>query len=663
MNRLPAARRRPADDDDDGFALIYVLFVTTLVLIGTASMLTVTVGQIGPAKRSQDTAGALTAARSGIEDFVAHLNARCRTLSIQSCDWLSDAGPVTGTSNDQRYTARAVNPEDYVNDNDGVVRIVSTGTVGDVSRTLTADVSGVPSVLRFAYFSNYETLGTRFLDGYYPARTIKITDTAVAQAMGLPVGSRVTWNGTSGVQANGWTDAICDRAYYDDGQQGRAGLAALRTALDDGTDFREDGSTQSPAQQVTNDRTAVSRDVPCEVSFSKGMAFTGPVYSHDALRISYGEYGSTAGPAFAVPSGETLPALSTGWTTGSAPAAPAALYRSDTVLGGVPSVTKNGVAQPVQSLPGSITLPSTASPRTACVFTGPTGIVLSGTTAIVTSPLTSSSCVARTGSTFTVPVRRTTIQVQDATGSTITGRVPTALGVDNLTGADDVTPYSATAGDAYVQGRLTGGRLSIVTSGDVVATGDVTTTSTTATVGGEKSWTSGAAIALVATGDVRIYHPVGCATSKATTPGWCNDDATGLYATVDSGTVLNADGTLAAAHPARQYVDVRPARDVELDAAVMALQGSLRTDNANRGTARGTLTVRGGVYQNHRGAVGQLWETPAATTAARAASGYRLQIDYVSYTDAGLPYVPVLDTGNPLSSPWLVLSIATGGTP
>jgi hypothetical protein len=72
----------------------------------------------------------------------------------------------------------------------------------------------------------------------------------------------------------------------------------------------------------------------------------------------------------------------------------------------------------------------------------------------------------------------------------------------------------------------------------------------------------------------------------------------------------------------------------------------------------GKLIVTGGVYENHRGATGQEWEVAnASDTGNRSYSGYKLQIDYVSYAEAGLPYVPALRTGT-LNAPRIVISEA-----
>ena len=62
-------RVRP--DDDGGFVLPFILLVTILVLIGTATMLTVVANNAVPAKRSQDQETALAAAQAGVQAYLA----------------------------------------------------------------------------------------------------------------------------------------------------------------------------------------------------------------------------------------------------------------------------------------------------------------------------------------------------------------------------------------------------------------------------------------------------------------------------------------------------------------------------------------------------------------------------------------------------------------
>ena len=72
------------------------------------------------------------------------------------------------------------------------------------------------------------------------------------------------------------------------------------------------------------------------------------------------------------------------------------------------------------------------------------------------------------------------------------------------------------------------------------------------------------------------------------------------------------------------------------------------------------LTVSGGVYENHHGLLGEEWATPNGAT-SRAYSGFKLDINYLDYSNAGLGYVPALSGGNALD-PWQVIDISSGGT-
>ena len=289
-------------------------------------------------------------------------------------------------------------------------------------------------------------------------------------------------------------------------------------------DYAEDGTTT-----LLNATASVTRYAPCETTFTQGQSFNGPVYSRDAFYLSNGTPGATSGPAFTVPSAESLPALWTGWTPSNTPAAPSANpYRSFPILGGNPTSGSGTVSSSPfagLSLPSSIGIAAGS-----CTFTGPTRIGLSGSNALVTSPLTTnpgSACPATAaGTVYTVPVTTTTLYVQNSSSALSTSAL------NNLTGlvGTGLTYYSPSAGDAYVSGTLTSGKLSIVTDDDVIVTGDVLASnssvgsrvagdgkqpSTTDPASGEPSWAQGsAAIDLVATNDVRVYHPVSCANGQ-----------------------------------------------------------------------------------------------------------------------------------------------------
>lgn len=659
---------RRLSTDDSGFMLPFVLLITMLVLIGTATSLSVVSNNVTQARHSQDAEAALAAAEAGIQNYVATLNQHCVTSSISQCSWLStqSTSGLTGAAGSEKFCAAAQNPTGYL-DNGNDLRITSVGLVGGswaseatctagtgaTTRTLTADASGIPSALRYAYFSDYETLSGEYLNGYYPSRAILISSSAAKNALGLSSDTTVTWNGLNFTSSND----ICDALYYDDPSNPTpGGLGRYNTSAGAGDSSDQDLFTETGLLGST----AVSRDATCEVTFSDGMTFNGPVYSQDALFLSNGTPGGSSGPTFSVPAAEPLPAASSAWSSGDSPVASGSPYRSFPIIGGTPNP-----ANAVRTSPAALTLPagnSDAASGATCVYRGPTRIVLSGTTATITSPLTSGGCGSP------VNVTTTTIYVANSASSS----APSWVG-----GSGDITTYSSSAGDAYVSGSLTSGKLSVVAQHDIVVTDNLTTTSTTSTNAfGEKGWASGAAIDLVAQNNVRVYHPVSCASGSANAASgyYCRNDITGLYTTSEASAVVKDDGTLRSAHPARQYCngqgdttcgssadsscDHGDNADRTIKAAIFALNGSLLTDNYNRGCAVGNLTVTGGVYEDHRGATGQQWEIAnSSSPGTRSYSGYKLQIDYVSYAEAGLPYVPALRTGSP-NRPWIVIAEA-----
>ena len=714
LNRLNRVRTGVDGETvgDSGFALLFVLLVTMLVTLGTASMLAVVANNIGPARQSQNSEAALAAAQAGIQNYIATLNQQCISYSVQGCPWLlqtQQGSPLTGTIGTETYSTKAENSSSYLSANNGDLRLMSTGTSNGITQTLVADVSGNPSPLRYAYFSDYETVSSDFVAHYAPSGSnqIVISSDDANKALGLSSGTttKVSWAGLTDA-----TTSICDEHYYNDPVTGAAGRQQSSAGADDSA------NPSLITQTGSNTGTNLSPSIPsnCEVNFSDGMSFNGPVYSQDALLLSNGTAANSGvgGPTFNVPSCttgqtpgtatpcETIFPATTGWSTTNVPAnSTTTPYRSTALpVGGTPSP-----AGSVHISPTDLSLPNSdqnAVNSATIICTGPANITLAGS--VVTLP---SNC--STTSVDLSKVAATTVYVKASGSPGPTASTPCG----SSSYAADITAYSTTAGDACISGSLGSsatGKLSIVAAHDVIVTGNLTTTNgTTTNAFGERSISSGSALDLVANNDVLLYNPVRCNSGTAVanaavvdakdlyspTYAYCPNDITGLYnANGNNGqpgatAVVSISGgqeSLRTSHPARQYCDKSgnsypcsgtnsascdylassaigaTNAPLTIDAAVFALNGSLTTDNYNRGCALGTAQVNGGVYENHRGAVGEEWEIPNSTTVTqRAYSGYKLQINYVSYQDAQVPYVPSLQAGAP-NSPWIVLALSTG---
>ncbi|MBN9618871.1 MAG: hypothetical protein J0H43_03965, partial [Actinobacteria bacterium] len=232
---------------------------------------------------------------------------------------------------------------------------------------------------------------------------------------------------------------------------------------------------------------------------------------------------------------------------------------------------------------------------------------------------------------------------------------------------NDVTQYrvgtnsSNGPGDAYVEGSYSG-NVALLSDDGVVVTGATTRASASSNL-------------LIDTlGDVNVYNPTQCldqtsADINATQAGFCPNDLTGLYT---GG--LTSSGALLSAHPAMQYTtmtgtDGKTDGVSEVDAAIVAQgsatgsDGSLLTENYNRGSSLGTLTIKGGLYQKHRGALGEQWEQQSTSTVQPAFTAYKLAMTYVNMQTVGLPYVPAF-TGSTPTRYWNIVSCASpsGGT-
>ena len=417
-------------ETEDGFALLFVLMVTTVIMLGVTTALVTTANNVIPAKHSQDTSVASAAAEAGLQRYLAFLDATCVTFDSSVCGSINGtpySATVAGADSlgTASFTRQVLNPTTYLSD--GFLRVKSTGYSSGGSRTLTADLVGRPNPLRFTYLSGYETQGSAFLNAYYPARSIKVTTAAAVAAANnttavIAPGSVVTWNAPSTAAPNGWDDSICDKLWYDvPGTPGRSTIkSTLRATMPTGTDWAESG----------NDGTLYQ---PCETTFTTGMTFNGPVYTLDAPYLSYGVGGTvgTNGPVFKTPAAESYPPVSTGWAQNATPGWTTGPYRSFPYLGGAPSTlssTPNGPGSTIQNVTWNLALAANADPAKAaatCVYTGPTRITVTGATATIASPLTptgAGDCYTNTDATITgagvtsaqVPVSTTSIYVANA---------------------------------------------------------------------------------------------------------------------------------------------------------------------------------------------------------------------------------------------------------
>jgi type II secretory pathway pseudopilin PulG len=87
LARAGARLRRVRGGAEDGFTLIYVLAVTTMVALLVGGTLVVTTGAIVPSVKAAYSQAADAAAQSGLQAFVAYVDDNCpaSTTSVAQC--------------------------------------------------------------------------------------------------------------------------------------------------------------------------------------------------------------------------------------------------------------------------------------------------------------------------------------------------------------------------------------------------------------------------------------------------------------------------------------------------------------------------------------------------------------------------------------------------
>lgn len=285
----------------------------------------------------------------------------------------------------------------------------------------------------------------------------------------------------------------------------------------------------------------------------------------------------------------------------------------------------------------------------------------------------------------------TTTNKTTVTTTTTTPAVSSFPYMDDVTqyeiGSGGASPASSDGpGDLYVEGTNPT-TLALHAANDVFVTGTLTPT------GGlvdaqTPVQNPTAALEVVGQDDIIVYHPVSCLQKNAkdtdgvlltdpsnTTPGFCPDDATGLYS-----------GTLASGNrPDQQYVNMRPdLANLTINGAVFALGnatqsitcpepptnndgvcgGEFTVQNFNRGAPLGYVTVIGTLQMAHHAAVGQEWEIPDTIgQSSRPYSGYQFadrHQDLANLLYANNGAGNVLPPGPSTPAPWHILSTSLG---
>lgn len=456
------ARRR----DDEGLGVIFVIFISLMVLImlGTASA--ALVDQIKPAAESVNLGLATAAAEAGIDDAVGWLNTNCGSPDGLVCDTATPTVGQTvsktlGTSSHESFTWKVLA---FVA---GKMRVTSTGrALGPAahgvqptlkSTTLVADITATPSFTNFQYYTKYETFPADFVNSFYGARTVQVTSAANAQGSSLSSAGTITWNGTCSYDAttnptcdqNHSTD-ICNDLYFptanglgrstDSAWNNSVRRPSSTTQAAMGTDstfaYYSESGTFAP---TTGSTSNVTHNDTCDSTFEPNMVMNGPIYSQDAYLIDRGKDTGNSKNSMPVFS-DTAYSMWNGQANGvqQSPGPNGGYARAYPNTNGQISTT---VAQEPVYTTDELELPANANGAQSlatCTYTGPTRILIKQGYAYITSPMTPTSpaptgpsyCYTSTGS-FTntnavanggvanaqVPINSTLIYIANPTAS------------------------------------------------------------------------------------------------------------------------------------------------------------------------------------------------------------------------------------------------------
>ena len=403
-------RRRMQNRDDAGFTLIYVLAITTAVAMLVGSTLVVSTASLVPAVQASYSQAADSAAQGGLQAFVAYADTNCpgANSAVSTCTLPSNYSGVTSITipnNTSSYTATyswlaAKDPSNRY------FRVKSTGTVtqGGVTSTkvVIGDVVGGASLddLDYGVLTGFETQSSATVLSDWPARTIAL-DASAIDAADVPIkGSSINWSGASPGTAAGKV-AVCNATFDAKGGAGNNPPPKAPNPYVDWTESGLNGNNYTNFQ-ACHTSWGSKTELLAAANPSDG---SGGYFSNDALLLS-DSYPGGSGPLFNQP-------VTTGWhyttaDTGVCSTAAGQNYRSFNLqcagypveVGGAPASTSK--YPDVQWQSQGPQLPSSSAPVVpsgACVYAGPTRVLLNGNSAVITSPQTTSSWVATHAST------------------------------------------------------------------------------------------------------------------------------------------------------------------------------------------------------------------------------------------------------------------------
>lgn len=454
---------RPArcDRGEQGFAMITVMLVIMIITLLITGSLAYSLGSLTISRHDQDWNAALSSAEAGLDDYLFRLNQNTNYWQYSATNPPPDGNkafsftgggttgqPVfvqlSGLPNAGRYHYRA---DVSTLPTNGAIKIYSTGSVGNTSRTVQTVVRQ-KSFLDFVYYTDYETTDPALYSN--PPDNLTATQAAAAGPAGC-------------------------KAYY-----------------------------AYPAQGTLPANAGRSADCH-DIVFVTGDVINGPLATNDGIRIlGSPTFAGTVTSAWPGTPVAPLPPANCAqtqiWVDGGSGAPN---FSSCPV-----SSSKLNMPPSSPGLKG-LTDPAIGGTQ-GCLFTGPTKITLNsdGTMNVVSPYTLVSKCAAAVWPTAAsinmplpangvvyvqnVPIAPTDPNYKASNVACITN----PLGYPIKSG--DVTPYPCSTGEAFVQGTLKG-QLTIATDDTIVLAGNILY---------QGNLTGTDVLGLIAQNYVQVYHPV-----------------------------------------------------------------------------------------------------------------------------------------------------------
>ncbi len=597
--------RRIRGGDEAGSALVLVVGSMLILAMLAMTALSYTLSSQKLARYDQDYSAAMSAAQSGVEDFISRLNRKDVYTAKVDCDntaWQGPMAPAPANECGWNWTTPPgwlpVQPGEtdpdaawfhYAvdatrRDVEGTVVLTVTGRVNGVNRTIEVAV-GKGGSTDYVYYTDFESADPQNVQAYPPSGTT----TQACGSISPAYAPKYWYNGRQGED--------CNEIQFISGDVLNGPVFTNDAIFSTGAKFEKGVETAYPTCEEAGTTTA-SWNSKC---LRSGTGYTNSA-NFNSIKPKYHDpqYLEENAAAF-----RTYPGCHYYGST-------RVIFNSNGTMTVWNKKVNNGNKEPVALAPPGGLAPTCGSLDS---LDSPTG----ATVPVPEEMVIYADSVAGT--------------MRQCYGGEIGGPLGRELPLGSYSSTTPVTPagsdetYTVDAnmqedskycqkGNLYVEGTLNG-RVTLASAESIIATGDIVLADALSDM-----------LGLVATNSVDVFHPrVGTVTSVKSDPH-CSRRCTYKWGDVSG----EAD---VPSWPTR-YTDpaagaVNPTKGIQIAGSIQTLQHSFLVQKYDEGSSAGTLLVYGSIAQRWRGIVGT----------SGGATGYLKSYQYdTRLTYSSPPYFP-----------------------